>query len=156
MMKILAKPLLRPFFVLLGLITRPMILGVRAVVENQQGEILLVRHTYVEGWHLPGGGVERGETLAQAITKEVLQEAAIELSAPPRQFHTYKNPRTSRFDHLTLFVCDDWREAGPWKPNLEIAEIGFFDRNALPEGTSKATLRRLAELDGTQPINDIW
>ncbi|MEM9842987.1 MAG: NUDIX domain-containing protein, partial [Pseudomonadota bacterium] len=37
-----------------------MTLGVRAIVENAEGQVLLVRHTYTPGLYLPGGGVERG------------------------------------------------------------------------------------------------
>ncbi|HYV61483.1 MAG TPA: NUDIX domain-containing protein, partial [Bryobacteraceae bacterium] len=43
--------------------SRPMTLGVRALVVDGSGCILLVKHSYVSGWHLPGGGVEAGETL---------------------------------------------------------------------------------------------
>lgn len=44
-------------------IFRPLTLGVRAIVLNDAGELLLVKHTYLNGWYLPGGRVDKGETL---------------------------------------------------------------------------------------------
>ena len=52
-------------FHLYFLIRRPLTLGVRAVIHDREANaILLIRHTYVPGWQLPGGGVEVGETRA--------------------------------------------------------------------------------------------
>ena len=50
------------------LLTRPMTLGVRALAFDAEGRILLVRHTYIRGWHLPGGGVESGQTMPSLLT----------------------------------------------------------------------------------------
>ena len=50
--------------------TRGMTLGVRALLVADGG-VVLVRHTYTPGWYLPGGGVERGESVAEAVRREV-------------------------------------------------------------------------------------
>ncbi|MEP1209001.1 MAG: NUDIX domain-containing protein [Rhizobiaceae bacterium] len=133
-----------------------MTLGVRVLVRDEQGRVLLVRHTYVPGWYLPGGGVERGETVQQAVGKELLEECGIEAIDPPKLFHFYRNPRTSHYDHVALFVCSNWRQQKAKQPDHEIAELGFFEFENLPEGTTTPTRQRLAELLADQPVNDIW
>ena len=71
--------IVRKLFHYYWMLKRPMTLGVRAYLENDARQVLLVRHTYVSGWHLPGGGIEPGETAIDALKKEVREEAGIEL-----------------------------------------------------------------------------
>ncbi len=143
-------------FVAYGLLTRPMTLGVRAIILNDKKQVLLVRHTYVEGWFFPGGGVERGETLVEAIIKEVLEETAITLTQRPKFHHLYRNTRTSRFDHVALFLCENWKQGNEWVPDHEICEIGFFALDDLPPETNLATIDRLDEVFGKNPTSDYW
>src|SRR3974390_1630148 len=80
------EPALRRFFHLYWLFTRGMTLGVRAVILDRDNRVFLVKHTYVSGWHLPGGGVEPGETFRDALRRELAEEGRIELTgaaAPP-------------------------------------------------------------------------
>ena len=137
------------------LLNRPMTLGVRAIVLDAHERVFLVRHTYVPGWHLPGGGVERGETCPGALRKELREEGCIALTAPPRLFALYHATNWTRRDHVALYVVRDFTQTGPRLPDREIAETGFFARDALPPGVAKATLRRLAELDGA-PVAEMW
>ncbi|MCJ8310200.1 MAG: NUDIX domain-containing protein [Rhizobiaceae bacterium] len=143
-------------FVALGLSQRAMTLGVRILLRNERGEVLLVRHTYVPGWYLPGGGVERHETVQQAAIKELREECSVEALDEPQLFHFYRNPRTSRFDHVALFICDAWREIATKQPDHEIAEIGFFAPDNLPDGTTEPTRHRIAEVLNGQKPSDVW
>ena len=155
-LNILPKALRKLVFIFYALSTRAMTLGVRVVVQNEAGEVLLVRHTYVEGWHLPGGGVERGETLAMAARKELLEECGIKAGEKVEHIHTYKNNNASRFDHVALFRCHDWSYAQQKEPDGEIAEIAFFPLDDVPPGTTRYTSQRLLELFGEEPFSDIW
>ena len=58
------------------LLARPMTLGVRAIVHDRaRNAVFLVRHTYVPGWQLPGGGVEPGESADDALARELREES---------------------------------------------------------------------------------
>ena len=104
------EPTLRRALHLYWRFARAMTLGVRALVVDGEGRIFLVRHSYVSGWHLPGGGVEAGETLTQALARELQEEGNIELTEPPRLFGLFFNDRASRRDHVALYVVRGFRQ----------------------------------------------
>ncbi|CUX36906.1 MULTISPECIES: NUDIX domain-containing protein [Agrobacterium] len=137
------------------LLTRGATLGVRAACFDEKGRIFLVRHTYLPGWYLPGGGVERGETLLMALQKEIREEGNLEAASKPELFHVYLNLEGSNRDHVTLYRLDV-TQTQPKKPDYEITESGFFELSDLPEGVTPATRRRLAELAGEAEIADHW
>src|SRR5215218_1107425 len=87
---------------------RGLTLGVRAAVISPANEVFLVKHTYVPGWHLPGGGVEASETALAALVRELLEEACIELAGEPPLYGIYFNKRASRRDHVLLYVVRDF------------------------------------------------
>ena len=141
----------------LGRLRRGMTLGVRAAIFDSQERVFLVRHSYVRGWYLPGGGVESGETLADALARELQEEGGIVLDGPAELFGVYLNREASRSDHVALFVSRSWRQATPPRvPNLEIVECGFFAATSLPEGATAATRRRLAEIGRKAAISPEW
>ena len=135
--------------------SRGMTLGVRAAAFDAEGRVFLVRHSYVPGWHMPGGGVERGETLGQALIKELREEGNLELDGEAELFAVYFNKRTSRRDHVAFYRCRV-RQTTPKRADHEILEAGFFAPDALPEDVTPATRRRLAELAGEAEISDVW
>jgi 8-oxo-dGTP pyrophosphatase MutT (NUDIX family) len=135
---------------------RAMTLGVRAVVIDDHGRIFLVKHSYISGWHLPGGGVEVGETLSQALARELHEEGNIELTGPPHFQGMFFNVRISRRDHIALFVVRAFRQPSMPKPNHEIVAHGFFAVDALPNDTSAATRARIAEVLGGAPVSERW
>ena len=145
------------FFHVYFVLKRPMTLGVRALVLNEaEKSVFLVRHTYVPGWYLPGGGVERGETMAQALVKELREEGNIELTGEAELFGVYLNSRASVRDHVALYVVRCFSQTAPRLPDREIAECGFFPLDALPEGTTASTRRRIAEVIEGRAVEEIW
>lgn len=139
------------------LVRRPMTLGVRGVVHDAAANaVFLIRHTYVPGWHLPGGGVERAETIEHALRRELMEEGNIELSGQPvlRSFHF--NRKTSPRDHVGVFLINAFRQTAPKMPDREIAEAGFFPIDALPETTHASTRRRIDEIFGGAPVSPYW
>jgi ADP-ribose pyrophosphatase YjhB (NUDIX family) len=136
--------------------TRGLTLGVRAVVLDGDGKVFLVEHSYVSGWHLPGGGVETDETLLVALKRELQEEGNIELLETPRLFGVYFNRRISRRDHVALFIVRAFRQSAPPQPGYEIIGHGFFALGALPPDTSRATRERLAEVFDGRAVSELW
>ncbi|MXQ10411.1 NUDIX domain-containing protein [Microvirga makkahensis] len=136
--------------------SRGVTLGVRGVVLDGKGQVFLIRHTYVAGWHLPGGGVETGETALDALARELSEEACIAIDEPPALAGVFFNRRISRRDHVLVYVIRHFTILGEKRPDREIAEAGFFPVDRLPEGTTEATRRRLAEILEGQPPSSIW
>ncbi len=135
---------------------RGLTLGVRRLVIDDRRRIFLVHHSYVRGWHLPGGGVEVGETMLEALGRELAEEGNIALTGPP-QFHgVFFNPRVSRRDHVALFVIRDFRQDAPFQPTREIRAAGFFPLDELPNDTTAGTRARIAEVLGAAPVSDRW
>ena len=135
---------------------RGMTFGVRAVVLNDRGEVFLIRHTYVPGWHFPGGGVEVGETAELSLERELSEEAGIAATERPVLHGLFFNRRISRRDHVAVYVIRRFRVERVKQPDREIAEAGFFPLDNLPEGTTPATRRRLAEIISGQPPSTEW
>ena len=134
---------------------RGLTLGVRgAAIEGDR--VFLVRHTYTAGWHMPGGGVEVGETAVEALGRELREEAALELSGSPRLHGVFFNGAASQRDHVLVFVARDFRVIEPKRPDREIAEAGFFALDRLPEGTTRATRARLVEIANGDPPPATW
>ena len=117
-------------------------LSVSAVVRRDVGspEILLMRRSDNGLWGLPGGYVERGESVVGAAAREVQEETGFEIelgrligvySDPARQVIQYS--ATERIQAINLcFEARAITEGVPTTPE-ETLETGFFSQDALPE-----------------------
>ena len=150
------EPLLRRFFHTYFLFVRGMTLGVRAVVLDADNRIFLVRLTYVSGWHLPGGGVDLGETMEQAMRRELKEEGDIDLTGEAVLHGIFLNSHVSRRDHVAVYVVRQFSQQRLPGPNREISECGFFAASALPEGTTRGTRLRIAEVLQGKPLIATW
>jgi ADP-ribose pyrophosphatase YjhB (NUDIX family) len=147
------EPVLRRFFHLYWRLARGMTLGVRAVVLDGDNRVFLVKHSYVSGWHLPGGGVETGETFEQALRRELAEEGRIELAGEPALHGVFLNSHVARRDHIAVYLVRQFRQDRSPEPNREIIACGFFDVAALPAETTMGTRLRISEvLEGKAPM----
>ncbi len=133
-----------------------MTFGVRGLVyDREKNAVFLIRHTYIPGWQLPGGGVEVGETAMQALERELFEEGVIEFTGEPVLRSIHFNRQASRRDHVAFYLIESFRQAQPKLPDREIAEAGFFPLDSLPKTTTPATHRRIAEVfHGVRPSPD--
>lgn len=135
---------------------RPVSLGVRLLALNAQNEILLVRHTYMPGLTLPGGGVEPGETTRGAAEREAQEEAGLQITDRPELFHVYLNRNLGDRDHVVLYVTRNaLRPRDPGR-SAEIISSQFYKIDALPDDVTPATRARIAEVLHGADLSDTW
>jgi ADP-ribose pyrophosphatase YjhB (NUDIX family) len=150
------EPALRRLLHLYWRFARGMTLGVRGVVLDHETRVFLVKHSYVSGWHLPGGGVEVGETFRDALKRELLEEGRLEILAEPQLHGVFFNSYASRRDHVAVYVIRHFRQGGQPEPNREIVACGFFSPDALPADTTEGTRLRVAEVLENRPPIATW
>jgi ADP-ribose pyrophosphatase YjhB (NUDIX family) len=140
------EPMLQRIFHLYWRFARGMTLGVRAVVLDGEDRVFLVKHSYVSGWHLPGGGVEVGETFRDALRRELLEEGRIEVLDEPVLHGLFLNSHVSRRDHVAVYRVRHFRQDRLPEATAEIVACGFFDASALPAETTEGTRLRISEV----------
>ncbi|MFN8380402.1 MAG: NUDIX domain-containing protein [Anaerolineales bacterium] len=135
-------------------IFRPVRMGVR-VVLLQDNNVWLIRHTYLSGWFLPGGGLKRNETLEQAARREAKEETGAELGGVTLLgiFSSFIQWKT---DHTAVFLCKDFKITG--KSDGEIAEMRLFPLKSLPDATfsSHRKLLDAYQKDGSSGMFGEW
>lgn len=150
------EPALRRLFHLYWRFARGMTLGVRAVVLDGDSHVFLVKHSYVSGWHLPGGGVETGETIRLALQRELMEEGRIAMVGEPTLLGVYLNSHVSRRDHVAVYVVRNFSQDRLPEPNREIIDCGFFETRALPPDTTMGTRLRISEVTENKPQIETW
>jgi ADP-ribose pyrophosphatase YjhB (NUDIX family) len=130
--------------------------GVRAAVIDEHNRVFLVRHTYVRGWHLPGGGVEVGESAQDALRRELREEAGIELTGPPALHGIFFNSNASRRDHVVVYVVRAFFVAEAKRRDLEIAGASFFPISELPLDIAPSSRTRLDEILTGRELAAMW
>jgi 8-oxo-dGTP pyrophosphatase MutT (NUDIX family) len=125
-------------------------------VLDSEDKVFLVKHSYVAGWHLPGGGVEVGETFVEALRRELMEEGRIELTGEPALQGIFLNGHVSRRDHVAVYLVRHFSQDRLPEPNREIIACGFFAATDLPPETTEGTRLRIAEVLGGTPRITTW
>ena len=135
-------------------LVRPITVGVRLILAKDSS-VLLVRHTYLPQWYLPGGGVKRGEPLEKAARREAAEEVGAALG-DLRLLGVYSNFYEHKSDHIVVFTCTEFTASGD--TDGEIETWRFFGVADLPEGVSPGTGRRIREYveGGGAPVVGPW
>ena len=145
------EPLIRPAFQVYSRIVRGMTLGVRGLVLDGEGRVLLLKHTYLPGWYMPGGGIERGETAEQALARELVEEAGVRMTGRAALVSFHSNHAKFAGDHVLIYRVEAW-EACEATSRGEIEVVDWFSPDALPQVVTVATRRRIEEaLGGAKP-----
>jgi ADP-ribose pyrophosphatase YjhB (NUDIX family) len=150
--------LLRIAYVLFGWkrrLLRSVTMGVRLLlVEN--GQVILVRHTYQSGWQFPGGSLKFGETVAQGAAREAFEEVGVRLLAEPKLLGIYTNFGEGHSDHVITFFAHEFVQEQA-TDRWEIAEARAFPLHELPAGLTAGYRRRIQDyLAGNAPYTGVW
>jgi ADP-ribose pyrophosphatase YjhB (NUDIX family) len=135
---------------------RGMTLGAQGVVIDEADRVLLVRHSYRPGWFFPGGGVEWGETLEEALARELDEEVGVMLDEPPVLHGIFSNNANFPGDHIALYLIRHWTRREGYLQTGEIAEARMFAADDVPVRTDTGTWRRLDEIFGAAPLSARW
>ena len=133
--------------------------GVRILVINDKDEVMLVKHTYVDGWHLPGGGVHPGESLRQAAKRELEEETGILATGSLEIINIYYHTIHSVNDYPVLFRLKEFAIKQNVALSAEIKEAQWFSILQLPKDISASTLKRINEYISTKEVchnNEKW
>jgi len=142
--KRVVEPYTRPLFFVHSRMTRGKTLGVRGLVLEENRRVLLVEHTYLEGWWLPGGGVDALEMAGDAVSRELREEAGVVPLETPRLLSIHSNESFFPGDHVLVYRVDRFRRE-EMTSRGEIKAAAFFDLDALPDNINGGSLRRIQE-----------
>jgi len=122
----------------------PIGIGVRVMLVRQNS-VLLVYHSYLSGWHFPGGGIKRGETLLEAARREAYEETGAVVAGDLQLLGIYTGSGRGRNDHTAVFLCDEFIMQPP-TDRWEIVGCAFFSLDNLPPGTQRGYRQVVAQV----------
>jgi len=126
---------------MLWLVFKPVSMGVRVLmVKNEQ--VVLVKHVYEPYWYIPGGAVERDETLETAVRREAREETGATLN-DLELFGIYTNQEHGKSDHIAVFLSRSFELT--CDGDDEIENCGLFPLDVLPEPISSGSANRIEE-----------
>ena len=131
-------------------------LGVRGMVIDDAGRVFLVKHSYIAGWYLPGGGVEVEKRSRPHWRGSCGRRATSSLPIRRISSAVYLNRRVSRRDHVALYVVRSFHQSAEPLPNREIVAHGFFLPDLLPDDTTLSTRARITEVLEGRAAAEIW
>lgn len=136
-------------------VLRPRTAGVKVMLFNRRGELMLIRNSYGRSdlFVLPGGGIKRFESAEAAARREVLEELGFVVQQLTF-VSLYSSSAEGKRDTVYLFkgVVD----GDPGADGREVQEARPFALADLPAATSPATRRRIAEYVGDRFANGAW
>ena len=132
----------------------PVCVGTNAILEQDGGTVILVRHRYMPGLCFPGGGISAGEAPADALLRELKEELGLTRAGSVDLFGLYTRKVGWTTNIVAVYRVRDAEIA--FRPNLEISQIVRADPRNPPADTSPATRRRLDEFVRARPVSKYW
>ena len=118
------------------------IYGISVIVTNEAGEVMLLKHSYgPKAWGLPGGGMAKGEDLANCARRELFEEVGLDVT--DLEPIGVLNETLSGSPH-TSHVFTVEVSGAPQPDGREVLEARFFAEGALPELLTRNVPKRLA------------
>jgi ADP-ribose pyrophosphatase YjhB (NUDIX family) len=101
------------------------------IIHSGDGILMVKRRNPPEGWALPGGFVDYGESIESAAVREAKEETGLDVELT-RQFHTYSDPERDPRHHTitTVFLA---KAKGKAVAGNDAEEIGVFGKDNLPD-----------------------
>jgi len=143
------------FLLLYWRIVRPKTIGVKALVINNEQEILLIKAKALDSWVLPGGGVKKNENLVEAAQRETLEETGIKVTSQAQLLGVYSNFKEYKNDHIIVFVFKNWSKKTE-HTSIEVNQSQFFSLKNLPDDLSPSTIKRIKEYLGEKEMDYKW
>lgn len=101
------------------------------IIKFNENIILIKRRNPPEGWALPGGFVDYGESLESAAVREAKEETGLDVELL-RQFHAYSDPKRDPRHH-TITIVFIAKAKGKAIAGDDAKEIGLFNKDTLPD-----------------------